>query len=52
MDPATLDEDDDQIDIDDMEEMDLQYQMAAIVRRVKRFMKKTGMNFAGQTLGF
>uniref|UniRef100_A0A251VAK0 Uncharacterized protein n=1 Tax=Helianthus annuus TaxID=4232 RepID=A0A251VAK0_HELAN len=32
-DPATLDEDYDQIDPDDLEEMDLQWQMAMISRR-------------------
>ncbi|KAJ0541144.1 putative RNA-directed DNA polymerase [Helianthus annuus] len=38
-DPATLDEDYDQIDPDDLEEMDLQWQMAMISRRVKRCKK-------------
>ncbi|MFS7914107.1 hypothetical protein Hanom_Chr02g00149501 [Helianthus anomalus] len=39
--PATLDEDYDQIDPDDLEEMDLQWQMAMISRHVKRFMNRT-----------
>ncbi|KAJ0723344.1 hypothetical protein HanOQP8_Chr08g0297061 [Helianthus annuus] len=51
-DPATLDEDYDQIDPDDLEEMDLQWQMAMISRRVKRFMNRTGRKFVGRSVGF
>ncbi|KAJ0466681.1 putative RNA-directed DNA polymerase [Helianthus annuus] len=51
-DPATLDEDYDQIDPDDLEEMDLQWQMAMISRRVKRFMNRTGRKFVGKNVGF
>ncbi|MFS8024376.1 hypothetical protein Hanom_Chr16g01462501 [Helianthus anomalus] len=40
-DPATFDEDYVQIDPDDLEEMDLQWQMAMISRRVTRFMNRT-----------
>ncbi|GJT19496.1 ribonuclease H-like domain-containing protein [Tanacetum coccineum] len=32
------------IDIDDLEEMDLKWQVAMLTMRVKRFIKKTGMN--------
>ncbi|GJY39630.1 ribonuclease H-like domain-containing protein [Tanacetum coccineum] len=44
-----------QIDIDDLEEMDLKWQVAMLTMRVKRFLKKTGMNlnFNGkETIGF
>ncbi|KAJ0742622.1 putative transcription factor interactor and regulator CCHC(Zn) family [Helianthus annuus] len=51
-DPATLDEDYDQIDPDDLEEMDLQWQMAMISRRVKRFMNRTERKFVGKNVGF
>ncbi|KAJ0507000.1 putative transcription factor interactor and regulator CCHC(Zn) family [Helianthus annuus] len=51
-DPATLDEDYDQIDPDDLKEMDLQWQMAMISRRVKRFMNRTGRKFVGRSVGF
>nr|GEX25091.1 ribonuclease H-like domain-containing protein [Tanacetum cinerariifolium] len=44
-----------QIDIDDLEEMDLKWQVAMLTMRVKRFIKKTGSNldFNGkETIGF
>nr|GEV48807.1 hypothetical protein [Tanacetum cinerariifolium] len=44
-----------QIDIDDLEEMDLKWQVAMLTVRVKRFIKKTGSNldFNGkETIGF
>ncbi|GKC86026.1 hypothetical protein Tco_1141743, partial [Tanacetum coccineum] len=44
-----------QIDIDDLEEMDLKWQVAMLTMRVKRFLKKTGrnQNFNGkETVGF
>ncbi|MFS7946648.1 hypothetical protein Hanom_Chr06g00538841 [Helianthus anomalus] len=44
-DATTFDEDYDQIDPDDLEKMDLQWQMAMISRRVKRFLNRTGMKF-------
>ncbi|KAI3503879.1 hypothetical protein L1887_32343 [Cichorium endivia] len=51
-DPTTFDEDYDQVDPDDLEEMDLQWQMAMISRRVKRFMNRTGRKFVGKSVGF
>ncbi|GJS20631.1 putative ribonuclease H-like domain-containing protein [Tanacetum coccineum] len=48
-------EDLEQIDTDDLEEMDLKWQVAMLTMRVKRFLKKTGMNlnFNGkETVGF
>ncbi|GJV71907.1 hypothetical protein Tco_1491902 [Tanacetum coccineum] len=45
----------DDIDTDDLEEMDLKWQVAMLTMRVKRFLKKTGrnMNFNGkETIGF
>ncbi|GJV95643.1 putative ribonuclease H-like domain-containing protein [Tanacetum coccineum] len=45
----------DDIDTDDLEEMDLKWQMAMLTMRVKRFLKKTrrNMNFNGkETVGF
>ncbi|GJS54775.1 ribonuclease H-like domain-containing protein [Tanacetum coccineum] len=44
-----------QIDIDDLEEMDLKWQVSILTMRVKRFLKKIGMNlnFNGkETVGF
>ncbi|GKF70565.1 hypothetical protein Tco_0203622, partial [Tanacetum coccineum] len=44
-----------QIDTDDLEEMDLKWQVAMLTIRVKRFLKKTGrnLNFNGkETIGF
>ncbi|GJR89282.1 ribonuclease H-like domain-containing protein [Tanacetum coccineum] len=48
-------EDLEQIDTDDLEEMDLKWQVAMLTMRVKRFLKKTqrNMNFNGkETVGF
>ncbi|GJV68682.1 ribonuclease H-like domain-containing protein, partial [Tanacetum coccineum] len=48
-------EDLEQIDIDDLEEMDLKWQVAMLTVRVKIFLKKTGrnLNFNGkETVGF
>nr|GEX75407.1 retrovirus-related Pol polyprotein from transposon TNT 1-94 [Tanacetum cinerariifolium] len=48
-------EDLEQIDIDDLKEMDLKWQVAMLTMRVKRFINKTGknMNFNGkETIGF
>ncbi|GJY04619.1 ribonuclease H-like domain-containing protein [Tanacetum coccineum] len=45
----------DKIDTDDLEEMDLKWQVAMLTIRVKRFLKKTGrnLNFNGkETVGF
>ncbi|GJX20595.1 ribonuclease H-like domain-containing protein [Tanacetum coccineum] len=45
----------DDIDTDDLEEMDLKWQVAMLTMRVKRFIKKTGrnLNFNGkETIGF
>ncbi|GJT67760.1 hypothetical protein Tco_1019240 [Tanacetum coccineum] len=41
-----------QIDIDDLEEMDLKWQVAMLTMRVKRFLKKTGrnLNFNGKEI--
>ncbi|GKC13503.1 ribonuclease H-like domain-containing protein [Tanacetum coccineum] len=44
-----------EIDTDDLEEMDLKWQVAMLTMRVKRFLKKTGrnLNFNGkETVGF
>ncbi|GJY29147.1 hypothetical protein Tco_0404914 [Tanacetum coccineum] len=48
-------EDLEQIDIDDLEEMDLKWQVAMLTMRVKRFLQKTrrNLNFNGkETVGF
>ncbi|GKA45016.1 putative ribonuclease H-like domain-containing protein, partial [Tanacetum coccineum] len=48
-------EDLEQIDTDDLEEMDLKWQVAILTMRVKRFLKKAGrnLNFNGkETVGF
>ncbi|MFS8021494.1 hypothetical protein Hanom_Chr16g01428031 [Helianthus anomalus] len=47
-DPATFDEDYDQVDPNDLEEMGLQWKMAMISRRVKMFMNRTGRKFVGK----
>ncbi|GJS16210.1 ribonuclease H-like domain-containing protein [Tanacetum coccineum] len=52
---AANNEDLEHIDSDDLEEMDLKWQVAMLTMRVKRFIKKTGrnMNFNGkETIGF
>ncbi|KAI3692065.1 hypothetical protein L6452_31874 [Arctium lappa] len=42
---STLINDDlEQINVDDLEEMDIKWQMAMLTMRVKRFIKRTGMN--------
>nr|GEU83889.1 ribonuclease H-like domain-containing protein [Tanacetum cinerariifolium] len=47
-------EDLDQIDPDDLEEMDLHWEMAMLIIRAKRFIKRTGRNFDinGQKISF
>ncbi|KAJ0587484.1 putative transcription factor interactor and regulator CCHC(Zn) family [Helianthus annuus] len=45
--PSSLDEDFDQIDQDGMEELDLQLNMALLVRRAKKFLLKTSRKFIG-----
>ncbi|KAJ0516256.1 putative transcription factor interactor and regulator CCHC(Zn) family [Helianthus annuus] len=45
--PSSLDEDFDQIDQDEMEELDLQLNMALLVCRAKKFLLKTGRKFIG-----
>ncbi|GJS55657.1 ribonuclease H-like domain-containing protein [Tanacetum coccineum] len=42
--PQLDNEDLEQIDTDDLEEIDLKWQVAMLTMRVKRFLKKTGMN--------
>ncbi|GKE76520.1 putative ribonuclease H-like domain-containing protein [Tanacetum coccineum] len=48
--PQLENEDLEQIDIDDLEEMDLKWQVAMLTMRVKRFLKKTrrNLNFNGK----
>jgi len=41
-DPSLIDEDYDQLDPDDVEEVDLKWQLAMITRRVQKFMRRTG----------
>ncbi|GJV35593.1 ribonuclease H-like domain-containing protein [Tanacetum coccineum] len=53
--PQLDNEDLEKIDTDDLEEMDLKWQVAMLTMRVKRFLKKTGrnLNFNGkETVGF
>ncbi|GJU86477.1 hypothetical protein Tco_1294023 [Tanacetum coccineum] len=53
--PHLDNEDLEQINTDDLEEMDLKWQVAMLTMRVKRFLKKTGrnLNFNGkETVGF
>ncbi|GJZ10591.1 ribonuclease H-like domain-containing protein [Tanacetum coccineum] len=53
--PQLDNEDLEQINTDDLEEMDLKWQVAMLTMRVKRFLKKTGrnLNFNGkETVGF
>ena len=45
-DPGLTDKDFDQVDPDDLEEMDLKWQMAMITVKAKRFMQRTGRNLA------
>ncbi|KAI3732629.1 hypothetical protein L1987_63836 [Smallanthus sonchifolius] len=46
-DPETIKEDLNQVDPDDMEDMDIQWNMAMILRRAKRFLNRTGRKFIG-----
>ncbi|KAI3695316.1 hypothetical protein L1987_78311 [Smallanthus sonchifolius] len=46
-DPETIEEDFNQVDLDDMEDMDIQWNMAMILRRAKRFLNRTGRKFIG-----
>ncbi|KAI3754471.1 hypothetical protein L1987_54255 [Smallanthus sonchifolius] len=46
-DPETIEEDFNQVDPDDMEDMDIQWNMAMILRRAKRFLNRTGRKFIG-----
>nr|GEY45338.1 ribonuclease H-like domain-containing protein [Tanacetum cinerariifolium] len=41
-----------QIDPNDLEEMDLKWQMAMLTMRARRFLKRTGRNLGTDTLGF
>ena len=50
--PTIVEEDYDQIDPDDLEEMDLQWQLAMVARRAKRFLNKIGRKFVGGKVGF
>ncbi|GKB74865.1 hypothetical protein Tco_0936277 [Tanacetum coccineum] len=55
MNPQLDNEDLEQIHTNDLEEMDLKWQVAMLTMRVKRFLKKTGrnLNFNGkETVGF
>ncbi|GJZ78096.1 hypothetical protein Tco_0642768 [Tanacetum coccineum] len=51
--PQLDNEDMEQIDTDDLEEMNLKWQVAMLTMRVKRFLKKTGrnLNFNGKEIG-
>ncbi|KAI3762545.1 hypothetical protein L1987_52976 [Smallanthus sonchifolius] len=46
-DPETIEEDFNQVDPDDMKDMDIQWNMAMILRRAKRFLNITGRKFIG-----
>nr|GEW32184.1 retrovirus-related Pol polyprotein from transposon TNT 1-94 [Tanacetum cinerariifolium] len=53
--PQLVHEDLEQIHPDDMEEMDLRWQLAMLTMRAKRFLKKTGRNLTvngNETIGF
>jgi hypothetical protein len=47
-----IDKDYEQVDPDDLEHMDLQWQMAMLTIKVRRFMQRTGRNFNEGTSGF
>ncbi|KAI3813959.1 hypothetical protein L1987_18695 [Smallanthus sonchifolius] len=47
MDPETIKEDFNQVDPDDMEDMNIQWNMAMILRWAKRFLNRTGRKFIG-----
>ncbi|KAI3807433.1 hypothetical protein L1987_23361 [Smallanthus sonchifolius] len=46
-DPEKIEENFNQVDPDDMEDMDIQWNMAMILRRAKRFLNRTGRKFIG-----
>ncbi|KAI3814269.1 hypothetical protein L1987_19019 [Smallanthus sonchifolius] len=46
-DPETIEEDFNQVDPDDIEDMDIQWNMAMLLRRAKRFLNITGRKFIG-----
>ncbi|KAI3676242.1 hypothetical protein L1987_85844 [Smallanthus sonchifolius] len=46
-DPEKIEEDFNQVDPDDMEDMDIQWNMAMLLRRAKRFLNRTGRKFIG-----
>nr|GEW60040.1 ribonuclease H-like domain-containing protein [Tanacetum cinerariifolium] len=52
--PQLAKEDLEQIDLDDLEEMDLHWEIAMLTIRARRFMKRTGMSLImnGQRIGF
>nr|GEU50293.1 hypothetical protein [Tanacetum cinerariifolium] len=53
--PQLDNEDLKQIDVDDLEEMDLRWQMAMLTMRARRFLQKTGKNLGGNgptSMGF
>nr|GEW90020.1 putative ribonuclease H-like domain-containing protein [Tanacetum cinerariifolium] len=53
--PLLDNEDLKQIDVDDLEEMDLRWQMAMLTKRARRFLQKTGRNLGDNrvtTMGF
>nr|GEV77992.1 putative ribonuclease H-like domain-containing protein [Tanacetum cinerariifolium] len=53
--PQLDNEDLKQIDVDDLEEMDLRWQMAMLTMRARRFLQKTGRNLGGNgttSMGF
>ncbi|GJV07101.1 ribonuclease H-like domain-containing protein [Tanacetum coccineum] len=53
--PQLNDEDLQQIDVDDLEEMDLKWQMAMLTMRARRFLNKTGRKISAngsETIGF
>ena len=51
-DPALVSEDYKQLDPEDLEEMDIQWQLAMMTIRVQRFMDKTGKKFVSGKPGF
>ncbi|KAI3815556.1 hypothetical protein L1987_15227 [Smallanthus sonchifolius] len=46
-DPETIEEDFNQVDPNDMEDMDIQWNMAMLLRKAKRFLNITGRKFIG-----
>ncbi|KAI3754742.1 hypothetical protein L1987_54532 [Smallanthus sonchifolius] len=45
--PETIEEDFNQVDPDDIEDMDIQWNIAMLLRRAKRFLNRTGRKFIG-----